>query len=85
MEFSLKFWNSDSYFLFHDVYFHNCHGGRVFPRKNTKNEKFERDRYCAEVPDFFMISVTAVTVKSVTGRQFYHLPNNLTQLSSIQY
>jgi hypothetical protein len=23
---------------------------------------------------FFLISVTAVTVRSVTGRQFYHLP-----------
>jgi hypothetical protein len=23
---------------------------------------------------FFLLTVTAVTVKSVTGRQFYHLP-----------
>jgi len=32
---------------FHDVYFHNCHCGRVFPGKSTKSEKFERDSYCA--------------------------------------
>jgi len=73
-----KFWDRDSYFLFHDL----------FPITVTeavysleKAEKMENLSVTVIALKFliFLISVTAVTLKSVRGRQFYHLPKITSQ------
>jgi len=65
-----KFWDSDSYAFFHDDFSHNCHGGRVFPKKMKKMSVTD----IALKFLIFLISVMAVTVKSVTGSSFITCP-----------
>jgi len=57
------------------IFSHNCHSGCVFPGNSRKMKNLSVTVIALKFLIFFLISVTAVTVKPLTGRQFYHLPN----------